>query len=170
MSTFIWGKIRLLALPDNFKSYQRDDILVFFDIQKNDLFLSDLESKEIYFNIACGYEEMIYPRKYKMNCLNCDTHFFSIDFPKHPKNIKTLEPYFIALHERIKRLQKVILEIYERPEVESITYFHTESGNEISLDEYESVDWKINEIADQFFERIVSSKGFAPSIKVVFQK
>lgn len=167
MSTFIWGKIKLRMLPENFNSYQRGNILVFFDIQKNDLYMSDLESKEIYFNIACGYKEMIYPYKYKMNYLNCDELFFSLNCPKRERN---LEPYFDALHKRIKKLQEVIKEIYERPEVEKITYYHTDTGNENSIDEYELVYWKLEEFADKFFQSIKDNYGFTPTIKIVFEK
>lgn len=167
MSEFIWGKIKLKALPENFNSYQRGNILVFFSIQKNDLYMSDLENKEIYFNIACGYEEMIYPYNYKMNYLNCNEEYFSLNAPKREKN---LEPYFDELYTRIKNLQEVITEIYERPEVEKITYYHTDTGNEVSIDEYEFVDWKLEKFADKFFEAIKASNGFTPTIKVVFAK
>jgi hypothetical protein len=167
MSTFIWGKIKFKELPKNFNSYQRGDILVFFELQKNDLYMSDLQDTEIYFNIACGYEEMIYLYKYKRYYLNCDYSFFSLNCPKREKNI---EPYFKALYNRIKKLQEVILEMYERPEVEKITYFHTDTGNEISIDEYEIVDWKIQDFADRFFEAIKENRGFTPTIKVIFSK
>lgn len=167
MSTFIWGKIKLRELPENFNSYKRDDILVFFDIQKNDLYMSDLRNNEIYFNIACGYEKMAYPYMYKMNYLNCDCTFFSLNAPKREKN---LEPYFEKLFNRIKRLQEVITEIYERPEVESITYYHTDDGNDNSLDDYEKVDWKLNEFAEKFFEEMKKLHGFTPTIQIVWTK
>ena len=66
MSTFIWGKIKLnkKTIIDNF---QRKNILVYFSYEKNDLFLCDLEENEIYFNIACGYDEMVNLSSYKMN-------------------------------------------------------------------------------------------------------
>lgn len=175
MSRFIWGKIKLNALPDNFNCYRRGDILVYFALQKDDIYLSDLGSKEIYFNIACGYNEMIYPH-HDTCCLNCDDSFFSINFPKRSKHkkrskqITNLEPYFSALHQRLKRLQKVIEELYERPEVDAITLFHTETGTEFSIEEYCCVNWKINEFADNFYNEIIAEKGLSPSIKVVFQK
>lgn len=167
MSTFIWGKIKLRDLPENFDSYQRGDILVFFDIQKNDLYMSDLKSKEIYFNIACGYEEMVYPYKYKMDYLNCDEQYFSLNCPKREKN---LEPYFNELHNRIRNLQKVIVEMLDRSEVNFIEYYHTETGNEISIDEYVSVDWKLHEFADKFFEAMEKNNGFTPTIRAKFVK
>ena len=167
MSTFIWGKIKLKELPESFSSFQKGDILVFFDVQKNDLYMSDLQSKEIYFNIACGYEEMVYPYKHKMQYLNCDCSYFSINAPKREKN---LEPYFYSLHNRIKKLQDVIAEMYERSEVEKITYFHTDTGNEDSIEEYETVDWKLEEFADKFFEAMKENHGFTPTIQIVFQK
>ena len=48
-------------------------------IKKNDLFQSDLEDNEIYFNIACGYDKMVNPPLYKMKYLNCDDSYFSIN-------------------------------------------------------------------------------------------
>ena len=65
MSTFIWGKIKLnkKIIIDN---YQRNSILVFFSVQKNDLFQDDLEDNEIYFNIACGYDKMVSPSLYEL--------------------------------------------------------------------------------------------------------
>jgi hypothetical protein len=167
MSTFIWGKIKLSELPENFKSYQRGNVLVFFDIQKNDLFMSDLQDKEIYFNIACGYDDMVFPYKYKMNYLNCYDNYFYINAPKREKDLK---PYFNELYNRIKRLQDIIVEIYERPEVEKIMYFHTDTGNEISIDEYEVVNWKLQEFANKFFEAMKQNHGFTPTIQVVFEK
>ena len=70
MSTFIWGKIKFnkKIIIDN---YQRNNILVFFSNQKNDLFQNDLEEDEIYFNIACGYDKMVNLSLHKMKYLNC---------------------------------------------------------------------------------------------------
>lgn len=171
MSTFIWGKIKLRSLPDSFGSFQQGDILVFFDIRKNDLYLSNLEDREIYFNIACGYEDMVYPNKRQQTItyLNCDAEYFSIDFVMDQRSKKKM-PYFDDLYDRIKRLQSVIKELYQRPEVDRMVYFHTETGNESSINEYEEVNWSIDEFADKFFERIVQDKGFAPTIKAVFEK
>ena len=129
--------------------------------------MSDLENREIYFNIACGYENMVYPYFYKMNYLNCNCNFFCLNTPKRDKN---LGPYFDDLYKRIKNLQDVITEIYQRSEVDSITYYHTDTGNENSIDEYELVDWKLEEFADKFFGKIIGTKGFTPTIKIVFQK
>ena len=166
MSTFIWGKIKLNKLK-NISSYQSGNILVFFTYQKNYLFKSDLEKNEIYFNIACGYDSMVNPSFNEGEYLECSDTFFFLNCPKREKK---LEPYFDALHKRIKKLQEVIKEIYERPEVEKITYYHTDTGNENSIDEYELVNWKIEEFADRFFEAIKENHGFTPTIKVVFNK
>lgn len=166
MSTFIWGKIKFIKkiIMDN---YQRNNILVFFSDQKNDLFQNDLEDNEIYFNIACGYDKMVNPSLYKMKYLNCDDSYFSINALKKDHN---LEPYFEKLFSRILELQDVIKEIFDNKNVVKITYFHTESGNENSIDEYESVNWKLEEFAYKFFAEIKNNNGFTPTIKVVFNK
>ena len=173
MSTFIWGKIQFNALPQSFKSYKRGDILVFFDIQQNDLYMADLEDREIYFHIACGYEEMVSLHKYNGYYLNCNDHYF---FPNVPKRKRREKPehdyqfYVDQLYDRIKKLQDVIVELFERPEVEKVEYYHTDTGNENSIDEYEPVDWPLNEFADKFFEAMNDNYGFTPTIKAVFEK
>ena len=166
MSTFIWGKIKLnkKTIIDNF---QRKNILVYFSYEKNDLFLCDLEENEIYFNIACGYDEMVNLSSYKMNYLNCDEHYFSINASKKTKD---LQPYFEKLFSRILDLQDVIEEIFNNENVEWITYYHTDDGNENSIDDYKSVDWELAEFAEKFFAEIFKNKGFTPTIKVVFNK
>lgn len=166
MSTFIWGKIKFnkKIIMDN---YQRNNILVFFSNQQNDLFQNDLEDNEIYFNIACGYDKIVHPSLYKMNYLNCDDSYFSVNAFKKDDN---LEPYFENLFSRILELQYVIKEIFDNKNVEKITYFHTESGNESSIDEYKLVDWNLEEFAYKFFTEIKNNNGFTPTIKVVFNK
>lgn len=166
MSTYIWGKIKLKEIPEKLENYQSEDILIYFDKQKkSSLFLSELNEREVYFNIACGYEEMI--PQHARYCLNCDELFFSLNFPKRAKD---LELYYYDLHERIKRLQKFIIELYNNPNVEKITYYYTESGNEVSIDEYEKVDWKINEFAEHFFDEIIKLRGLTPTIQIVWTK
>lgn len=166
MSTFIWGKIKLnkKTIIDNF---QRKNIVVYFSYEKKDLFLCDLEENEIYFNIACGYDEMVNLSSYKMNYLNCDEHYFSINALKKTND---LQPYFEKLFSRILDLQDVIEEIFNNENVKRITYYHTDDGNENSIDDYESVDWKLAEFAEKFFAEILKNKGFTPTIKVVFNK
>ena len=165
MSTFIWGKIKLnkLIIMDN---YQRKNILVFFTSEKNDLFQSDLEENEIYFNIACGYDKMMTLPSYKTNYLNCNEYYFSLNSFKKTDDLK---PYFEKLFQRILNLQHVIKEIFDNENVKRIMYFHTETGNENSIDDYELVDWKLEEFAEKFFEKIKENKGFTPTIKIVFK-
>jgi len=91
-------------------------------------------------------------------------------FYKCSKARKNLEYYFEVWHNRIKKLQDVIVEIYEGPKVEKITYFHTDTGNENSIEEYEKVDWKLEEFADKFFEAMKENHGFTPTIQIVFEK
>lgn len=166
MSTFIWGKIKIdkKIIMDN---YQRNNILVFFSNQKNDLFQIDLEDNEIYFNIACGYDKMVNPSLYKMKYLNCDDSYFSVNALKNEDDI---EPYFEKLFLRILDLQNVISEIFNDKNVQQIMYYHTESGNESSIDEYELVDWSLEEFAYNFFTEIKNNNGFTPTIKVIFNK
>ena len=166
MSTFIWGKIKLdkkIMMND----YQRKSILVFFSEKKNDLFQSDLEDNEMYFNIACGYNQIVNPLSYKMDYLNCDDSYFSINSLEFEDD---LEPYFKNLFLRILDLHDVIKEMFDNENVEQITYFHTETGNENSIDDYELVNWKLEEFADRFYAEIKNNKGFTPTIKVVFNK
>lgn len=166
MSTFIWGKIKLnrkIMIND----YQRKSILVFFSDKKNDLFQCDLEENEIYFNIACGYDKIVNLLSYKMNYLNCNEYYFSINALKKTDD---LQPYFEKLFLRILDLQDVIKEIFDNKNVERITYFHTETGNENSIDDYELVNWKLEEFAKRFFAEIKKNKGITPTIKVVFNK
>lgn len=166
MSTFIWGKIKLekkIMIND----YQRKSILVFFSDKKNDLFQSDLEENEIYFNIACGYNQIVSPLSYQMHYLNCDDAYFSINALE---NNDDLESSFKKLFLRILDLQNVIKEIFNNKNVERITYFHTETGNENSIDDYELVNWKLEEFAKKFFAEVIKNKGFTPTIKVVFSK
>ena len=166
MSTFIWGKIKLNK-KIIINNYQRKSILVFFDDKKNDLFQSDLEENEIYFNIACGYDQMVNPSLYKMNYLNCNESYFSINALKKDDDLQSC---FEKLFLRIQYLQDVIKEIFDNKNVEQLTYFHTESGNESSIDEYELVNWNLEEFANKFFIEIKNNKGFTPTIKVVFNK
>ena len=149
MSTFIWGKVKLhkKIIMNN---YQRDNILVFFSNIKNDLFQNNLEENEIYFNIACGYNKMIDPAFYKMNYLNYDEAYFSINAIKKDDDIQSC---LKSLYLRILNLQNVIKEILDNKNVEKITYFHTDSGNENSIDEYKLVNWNIDEFANKFFYR-----------------
>lgn len=166
MSTFIWGKIKLnkkIMIND----YQRKNILVFFSDEKNDLFQCDLEENEIYFNIACGYKQIVNPLTYKMHYLNCNDSYFSINALE---NKDDLESFFEDLFLRILDLQDIIEEIFNNIYVERITYFHTETGNENSIDDYELVNWKLEEFAIKFFAEIKKNKGFTPTIKVVFNK
>lgn len=166
MSTFIWGKIKLNK-KILMKNYQRENILVFFSGEKSDLFQCDLEENELYFNIACGYDKIMNLLSYKMNYLNCNQNYFSINSFKKTDD---LQPYFEKLFLRILNLQDVIKEIFNNKNVEQITYFHTETGNENSIDDYELVNWKLEEFAKKFFEEIKKNKGFTPTIKVVFNK
>ena len=154
MSTFIWGKIKLnkKIIMEN---YQRKNILVFFSGEKSDLFQCDLEENELYFNIACGYDKMVNLLSYKMNYLNCNEYYFSINSFKKTDD---LQPYFEKLFLRILDLQDVIKEIFNNKNVERITYFHTETGNENSIDDYELVNWKLEEFAKKFFEEIKKIK------------
>ena len=71
--------------------------------------------------------------------------------------------YHIHIHDVIK-------EMFDNENVEQITYFHTETGNENSIDDYELVNWKLEEFADRFYAEIKNNKGFTPTIKVVFNK
>ena len=168
MSTFIWGKIKLKTLPKDFNSYQQGDILVFFDTQKNDLYMTDLGDREIYFNIACGYQKMIYPYEHRMNYLNCSEQYFSLQVPKeHRKNISL---FYNDLYTKLKNLQNVISDLLNRPEIEKIEYYHTDTGNEYSIDEYKQVCWKIDDFANNLFQSIKNNHGFTPTIKVLFLK
>ena len=148
-------------------NYQRKNILVFFSDKKNDLFECDLEENEIYFNIACGYNKMIEPSSYKMDYLNCSDSYFFINAPKKHDYF---QPCLESLYLRILDLQNVIKEILDDENVIQITYYHTDSGNENSIDEYELVDWNIDYFAAKFFVEIIMNKGFTPTIKVVFNK
>ena len=170
MSTFIWGKIKLNRLPESFRSYQRGDIIVYFNLLRDPLYMSELNEGEIYFNIACGYEEMVYPLQYKMSCLNCASEFFSLDIPIKTKKREDPEVYFERLFARIKRLQEVILELLNKPEVDRIEYYHTDSASEDSVEEYEFVDWKPEEFAQRFFEEMEKHAGSTPTIRAVFKK
>ena len=102
-----------------------------------------------------------------MNYLNCNEYYFSINALKKTDD---LQPYFEKLFLRILDLQDVIKEIFENKNVERITYFHTETGNENSIDDYELVNWKLEEFAKRFFAEIKKNKGITPTIKVVFNK
>ena len=166
VSTFIWGKIKYNK-PRTFRPYQRGNILVYFSEEKNDLCMCDLNENEVFFNIACGYDRMISLSEDGSEYLPCNDPFFFLYCPKHEKNI---EPYFDMLHGRLQDLQCVIAEIYRLPEVEKITYYHTDTGNENSIDEYAPVDWKLEEFADRFLEAIKENLGFTPTVKIVFEK
>lgn len=131
------------------------------------MFQSDLEENEIYFNIACGYNQIVSPLSYQMHYLNCDDSYFSINALE---NNDDLESSFKKLFLRILDLQDVIKEIFNNKNVERITYFHTETGNENSVDDYELVNWKLEEFAKKFFAEVIKNKGFTPTIKVVFNK
>ena len=110
---------------------------------------------------------MVNPSLYKMNYLNCNESYFSINALKKDDDLQSC---FEKLFLRIQYLQDVIKEIFDNKNVEQITYFHTESGNESSIDEYELVNWNLEEFANKFFIEIKNNKGFTPTIKVVFNK
>lgn len=166
MSTFIWGKIKFYKKL-MLENYQRKNILIFFSETKTDLFQCGLEENEIYFNIACGYNQMVNPISYKMQYLNCSESYFSINTVKNEDNLQSsLEKLF----SRILDLQDVIKEIFGNKNVKQLTYFHTETGNETSINDYEIVDWELEEFAKKFFTEIINYKGFTPTIKVVFKK
>lgn len=93
---------------------------------------------------------MVNTSLYKMNYLNCDDSYFSLNALK---KVDKLESYFKKLFLRILELQNVIEEIFENKNVEEIAYYHTESGNENSIDEYELVNWNLKEFAYKFFFR-----------------
>lgn len=166
MSTFIWGKIKFNKKIE-ISNYQRKNILVLFSDKKNDLFQIDKEENEIYFNIACGYDKMINPLLYKMQYLNCNEFYFSINALKKKDD---LNDCFEKLFLRIVEIQNVIKEIFNDNNVEKIVYFHTDTGNENSIDEYTLVHWEIDEFAEKFFTEIKNNMGFTPTIKVVFDK
>lgn len=166
MSTFIWGKLKLKE-KKVIKDYQKNNILIYFSNEKNDLFQTDLEENEIYFNIACGYNKMIDLSSYKEHYLNCEESYFFLNAPKRAKD---MHPYFEKLFLRIKNLQDVISGMFNSNCVEKITYFHTDTGNENSIDEYELVNWRLEEFADKFFIEILLNRGFTPTIKIIFDK
>ncbi len=166
MSTFIWGKIKFTKklIMNN---YQKKNILVYFSDKQNDLFQSDLEENEIYFNIACGYDKMINLSLYNMNYLNCNESYFSINALKKEDDLHScLEKLFC----RILDLQNVIKEMFINTNVEKISYYHSETGNENSIDDYELVNWGIEEFAEKFLIEIKKNRGFTPTIKVIFNK
>ena len=102
-----------------------------------------------------------------MQFLNCHESYFSINDLKKEYD---LNDCFEKLFLRIMELQNTIQEIFSSNNVEKIVYFHTDTGNENSIDEYELVHWGIDEFAEKFFTEIKNNKGFTPTIKVVFDK
>lgn len=167
MSEFIWGKIKLRHLPPTFNSYKKGDILVFFSTQKTDLFLEDLCEHEIYFNIACGYSQMVYPYEYRMCYLNCETHYFCLNCSKKEKNISF---YVQKLHERMMNLQNTIIELFNNDWVEEMYLFYTENGNESSLDEYIPVTWSKESLADNFSRFALEYTSMPSAIRVCLKK
>ena len=174
MSTFIWGKIKFKTVPEILEDYHKDNILIYFYKEvktykeKSPLYLSELGEREIYFNIACGYEQVI-PKNNKYPYLCSNSSFFNLNIPKKMKCVD-FELYYPALKERLKRLQDLIIEIYNNPNVEKITYFHADDGNVISLDEYKIVNWKIEDFAERFFDAIEECRGLTPTIQVMWKK
>lgn len=166
MSDYIWGKLKLKE-KIIFNNYQRNNILVYFTDKKNSLFQCDLEENEIYFNIACGYNQMVDLSIYEEQYLNCEVSYFFLNAPKKTKNLNL---YFESLYSRIINLQDVINEIYNNENVEKITYFHADENDENLIDEYKLVDWKLEAFADKFFIATILNMGFTPTIKVVFKK
>lgn len=110
---------------------------------------------------------MVSPSLYEMKYLNCDESYFSINALK---KVNDLEPYFEKLFLRILELQNVIKEIFNDKNVQRITYYHTDDGNENSINDYELVDCDLEEFAYKFFMEIKKLKGFTPTIKIVFSK
>jgi|GEM_PF-2259969 len=164
MSTFIWGKIEYKELPKEIEHYQKNDIQVLFS-RKDPKFLFSvgLKENEWFFNISCGYSE----KMLGSYLLNCHERFFSLD---KPSKVKDWEQCLSETYERLKRLQDFIIELLNNPNIESMVYFHTDTGNETSIDEYEAVDWEAEEFADRFFERIKEASGCTPTIKVFFKR
>ncbi|MCL2570528.1 MAG: hypothetical protein FWE16_04975 [Firmicutes bacterium] len=170
MSTFIFGKIKFNQISDGLKlkGYQKNDIHIFLCVEKNDLMdLIELDAGEVYFNIACGYEN-IDLQKYNVKYWNCHEDFFQPDFLLQKRKLKDI--CYNKLQMRLIQLNEFIINLYSRESVEKITYFHTCTGNEVSLDEYELVNWEIEEFAEKFLERIKQLPGGTPTIQWVLKK
>lgn len=67
-----------------------------------------------------------------------------------------------------KRFERSIKKLLSLPDVVQITVYHSEGGLVNSEDEYELVEWNIDEFASEFFKAMSKNMMFQPTIKVVF--
>ena len=166
MSTFIWGKTKL-SNKCVINDMRIKNISVFFTEEKTDLFIVGLEENEVYFNIVCGYEGLSRSSWDKLHYHNCDDAFFSIGALRKTDDFSEC---LKKLHGRLLDLQHAIEDILINDNVEGIDFYYTDDGDVDSIDEYEPVDWPIEDFADRFFAEIMKNKGLGPTIKAVFPK
>jgi len=170
MSEFIWGKRKFKNESDkSIEDYQEEDIQIFFNMPT---FLYsgflDLTGRELYYNISCGYLEAFDTKK-REHYLNCHEQFFSPNFILNDKD-NLQEICYLALYGRLKRLQGFIAELFQRPNIEQLIFYYSNSGDDNSTDDYIAVDWKLEEFADKILEEEMESPGGIISFKLVLAK
>ncbi len=74
-----------------------------------------------------------------------------------------------GLYQRLKRFQRVVHKIFNLPGIKQMTLFHTGTANEASLDEYVSVNWDVQELAEKMLQLIREQCGILPIVKAVFE-
>ena len=71
---------------------------------------------------------------------------------------------------KIKKIQHILEKLLENPRVEKVTFFHDEMGPPGCLEEYEEVDWRIENFAIEFFNKMKKQAMITPTIMAVFEK
>ena len=172
MSSFCWCIIKTdKDLKGSFFSeYQKNNICCIFDKDRNRFLDKSLAIDEIFCNIACGYDN-VPPLSPKGILNNCD-QFFGYVFPKKAKirDMDILVSAKCELKKRLEFFQSVIFDIYSLDNVRSLTLFFTETANELSLFEYQHMDWKVEEISIKLFGLIEYNHGLLSAFTLELKK
>ena len=163
MSVFTWGKIKFDSKPQHLKNFEQEKIWVMFDLAEDEsqgigLHVSELEENEIYFDMLCDYH------KYEGQNVNPLDYSNNDDFLMRDIERECEKEY----EERISKIQRVLKTLLNILGVQEISFFNTEAG-ECSIEDYEQVEWNINEFALRFVKRAADNNWFPPTIKVVLR-
>ena len=172
MSSFCWCIINIdkNTKESFFSGYKKNNVICIFDKDRHRFLDQPLAIDEIFCNIACGYDNV--PHLSPEGILNNDNQFFGYAFPPKTK-IRDMDILDFAKRELKKRLdffQSVIWDLYSLENVCCLTLYFTETANELSLFEYQHMDWKIDEISVKISELAENNYGLIPAFKLKLKK
>lgn len=172
MSSFCWCIIKIdkNSKGSFFSEYLKYNICCIFDKDRNRFLDKPLAIDEIFCNIACGYDNIphLSPRGILNNC----DQFFGYVLPKMKEDyvIDKLDYAKSELKKRLETFQSVVCDICSIDCVRQLTLYFTETANELSLLEYQHVDWKLDEISMKLSELIEYNYGLIPAFTLELKK